>query len=375
VEYRGSTRNSIVRVLDTQRDLTYTNVVRTPHDPDPQRLYKTMGELENGPVANRFGGAGVALSPDGLHWTDWPGNPVIPHGPNLADAPTIFGWDPWKRKYVAYPRSGHPLAREIHGNGVHRHIRTIGYAESDDFLHWTPTRVMLAPDEEDRVDYQFGQFTAGPCANFYVGFLMVHPTHEQTWGVFLPSSRDGFHWNRIDRHTPFLLRGEVGSYDAGYQSLSGPIRHDGNIWTYYGAFRGAHSELETRLGKNRMSIALATLPEDRWLGLLAGSDQGTIVTRPLIFRGSTLFLDIDASVPQRQPGPRPNFDECELRAELRDQSGGRIEGFTADRSTVPLQGGRQSLSWQGSDLAALQGRPVRVRIALRNAALHSLQFA
>jgi hypothetical protein len=113
MEYRGSTRNSIVRVLDTQRDLTYTNVVRTPHDPDPQRLYKTMGELENGPVANRFGGAAVAFSPDGLNWTDWPGNPVIPHGPNLADAPTIFGWDPWKRKYAAYPRPGHPLAMEV----------------------------------------------------------------------------------------------------------------------------------------------------------------------------------------------------------------------------------------------------------------------
>ena len=257
---------------------------------------------------------------------------------------------------------------------MHRHIRTIGYAESDDFIHWTPTRIMLAPDDDDRGDYQFGQFTAARCANFYVGLLMVHQTHEQTWGVFLLSSRDGFHWNWVDRHTPFLLRGEVGSYDAGYQSMCGAITNAGKHWLYYGAFSGAHSEVETRLGKSRMSIALATLPEDRWLGLLAGPDQGTLVTKPLLFRGSRLLVDLDASVPQSKPGARPNFDECDVRAELLDQSGGRIEGFTLESSTTLLESGRQEISWQGADLAALEGKPVRIRFAISCAALYSIQF-
>jgi hypothetical protein len=373
-EYNGSRRNNVIAAFDTKIDLTYTNVVKTSRDPDPQRRYKAMGELENGPVANTYGGAAVAFSPEGLHWTSWKDNPVIKHGPNLADAPTMFGWDQWKKKYVAYPRPGHPLAKEINGNGVHRHIRTIGYAESDDFLHWTPTRVMLAPGEEDRVDYQFGQFTAGICGSFYVGLLMVHQTHEQTWGVFLLSSRDGFHWTWIDRHSPFLLRGEVGSYDAGYQSVSGPITHNGKIWIYYGAFNGAHSEVVTRLGPNRTTIALATLPEDRWVGMLAGPDQAALVTRPIIFSGSRLFVDIDASVPQSTPGARRNFDECEFRAAVTDQSGGRIEGFTFDRSKVLLASGRQEVTWEGKDVGRLEGKPVRLHFEYRNAALYSIQF-
>ena len=51
----------------------------------------------------------------------------------------------FRDRFVGVVRPGHPLAREINGNSVHRHIRTIGYAESDDFIHWTPTQVMLAP--------------------------------------------------------------------------------------------------------------------------------------------------------------------------------------------------------------------------------------
>ena len=128
-DFQGSTQNNI---LANFGDPNYFNVIKDPHDPDPQRRYKALGEQE-GPVPNHTGGAAVAFSPDGLRWTPWPGNPVIRHGRNLGDAPTLMGWDPLRKKHVLYPRPGHPLAMEIHGNGVHRHIRTIGYSESEDF--------------------------------------------------------------------------------------------------------------------------------------------------------------------------------------------------------------------------------------------------
>jgi hypothetical protein len=335
-----------------------------------------MGEVENGPIANTYGGVAIAFSPDGLHWTEWPGPPVIHHGTNLADAPTMLGWDRLKKKYVAYPRPGHPKAPEVIGTGVHRHIRTIGYAESDDFIHWTPTQPMIQPGAQDRVDYQFGQFTAGIVANQYVGFLMVHQTHEQTWAVFLLTSRDGFHWNWADHHTPFMVRGEVGTYDAGYQDMCGPILHDGTVFLYYGAYGGAHSDAANRRGTGKSTIALATMPEDRWVGLLAGPDVGTITTKPLFFRGSRLFVDLDASVPQKAPtAGRRNFDECELRGAVLDQSGGPLEGFSMDRSNLILRSGVQEMKWEGSDLSKLEGKPVRLRFSLRAGALYSIRFA
>ena len=82
-EFRGSKKNNI---LADFRDPVYFNVFKDPHDPDPQRRYKALGEQE-GPIFNQTGGAAVAFSPDGLHWKEWPGNPVVRHGPNLGDAP------------------------------------------------------------------------------------------------------------------------------------------------------------------------------------------------------------------------------------------------------------------------------------------------
>ena len=34
-----------------------------------------------------------------------------------------------------------------------------------------------------------------------------------------------------------------------------------------------------------MTIALATLPADRYVGMLAGPDLGSLVTRPVMFSG------------------------------------------------------------------------------------------
>jgi hypothetical protein len=124
------------------------------------------------------------------------------------------------------------MAPEIYGNGDHRHIRSYGYSTSDDFIHWTPTRMMLTPDRDERNDYQYMQFTAGIDGEFYIGFNAMHETHEQTWDIFLMSSRDGFHWNWIDRKVPFLGRSEYPGYDAGYMTPSGPIFHDNRVWIY-----------------------------------------------------------------------------------------------------------------------------------------------
>jgi hypothetical protein len=155
---------------------------------------------------------------------------------------------------------------------------------------------------------------------------------------------------------------------------SGPIFHDGKVWIYYGAFRGAHSYNKTNLGNNQMTVALCTLPQNRWLGLLAGPQRGTLVTKPLLFTGSKLIVDLDASVPLQAPHQPPRFDECALRAAIEDQSGGAIEGFGIERSNILSRSGPQEISWAGADLGKLAGKPVRIRFEMRNTALYSFQF-
>jgi hypothetical protein len=206
------------------------------------------------------------------------------------------------------------------------------------------------------------------------------------------SSRDGFHWNWIDRRVPFLGRGEIGSYDAGYLTPSGPIFHDGKVWIFYGAYSGVHSysTLDTRYGFNHMTIALATLPMDRFLGLMAGPYQASIVTRPLTFSGKKLLLDLDAGRPQLSAkvlaDMKANFaknpekfsadtEQPNVRAAIEDISGGKIEGFTLEQCQ-PLSGsGVQEMVWPGADWSRIEGKPIRVRLEMRHAVLYSLQFS
>jgi hypothetical protein len=127
-----------------------------------------------------------------------------------------------------------------------------------------------------------------------------------------------------------------------------------------------------------MTIALATLPADRYLGLLAGMDLATLVTRPVVFSGSKLKIDMDASLTggtaSKDPHKR-NFDEGDARIALLDEFGGEIKGFTTEQCKMLAGRGVQEASWEGGDLASLQGRAVRLRFEYRNAVLYSFQFA
>ena len=67
--------------------------------------------------------------------------------------------------------------------------------------------------------------------------------------------------------------------------------------------------------------------------------------------------------------------DAELRTALMDESGGPIEGFGLEQSRTLKESGVQELSWTGSEVARLEGRPVRLRFHLRNAALYSIQFS
>lgn len=385
-EFNGSRDNNLISGQEWGSG-GYHNIVKDSHDSNPQRRYKAIGWASgDGDYVNGKKGMTVAFSPDGLRWTEYEGNPVVPAGREISDSPTMLGWDSRIQKYVYYPRPGQPLAPVYPSGGgpYGRTIRVVGYSESDDFLKWTPTRTILAPDGHDRVDYQYYQFTTALHGEFYLGLLCMYETHEKTFDIFLLSSRDNLHWNWIDRQRPFLGRGEIGTYDAGYATPSGLIFHDNKAWIFYGAYSGAHS-LETGgpLGPNHFTVALATLPMDRFSGLLAGLAQATILTRPLRFSGNKLLLDFDAGLPELSRkallslnrDPSKGADFAEVRAALEDPAGGKIAGFTLEQCK-PLNGsGIQEMTWPGADWSQIAGKPVRIRLEMRNVALYSLQFS
>ena len=90
-----------------------------------------------------------------------------------------------------------------------------------------------------------------------------------------------------------------------------------------------------------------------------------MVTQPLIFSGSRLRLNYSTSA------------AGSVRVELQEESGAALAGFTLD-DMDPMYGDEldEAVSWKGgADLSALQGKPVRLRVALKDADLFAFRFA
>lgn len=92
---------------------------------------------------------------------------------------------------------------------------------------------------------------------------------------------------------------------------------------------------------------------------------GEFVTKPLVFDGGCLALNLETS------------GAGSVQVELQDAAGKPIEGYRLDQCP-PILGDtlRHLVRWQGNDgnLTGLAGTPVRVRMVLKDADLYSFQF-
>lgn len=113
-------------------------------------------------------------------------------------------------------------------------------------------------------------------------------------------------------------------------------------------------------GSGQDSTGLATLRRDGFVSMDAAENEGTLTTRPVLFSGKYLFVNVNA-----QHG--------ELRAEALDASGKTIAPFTRARCRpVTIDNTLQAMNWEGSeDLASLAGKPVRFRFYLKYGELYS----
>ena len=141
VEYQGSTANNLAD-FPQDIDLPLAAIIHDPEDPDPNRRFKLAFSPLTSPSGNRRGGLSVAYSPDGLHWTPSPNNPLC------SVAFEHAGLIRWNGCYFVNGHSvGHP--------GPGRKMET--YA-SYDFEHWTEGSALSmtrsprleGPDLEDR---------------------------------------------------------------------------------------------------------------------------------------------------------------------------------------------------------------------------------
>ena len=169
--------------------------------------------------------------------------------------------------------------------------------------------------------------------------------------VLVGFSRDGFHWHRPFRQAIIPVSEDRDAWNwSNVQSVGGCCNIVGDKLYFYASGR-----------KPRVnSTGLVFMRRDGFASVDAGKDAGTLTTRPVTFKGKHLFVNADA-------------DQGKLRVEILSRDGGVIEPFTRT-NCIPVQVDRtlQPVTWKGaSDLAALAGRPVKMRFHLANGRLYS----
>jgi hypothetical protein len=179
-------------------------------------------------------------------------------------------------------------------------------------------------------------------------------------------SRDGFHWQRGARDAFLPVSDQQGAWNwANVQSAGGGCLVVGDQLFFYCSGR------QGRRGTAAPGVCttgLATLRRDgfasmNWLPGEAGAwrhgSEGVLVTRPVTFAGSHLFVNVDA-------------EGGELRVEVVDTNGRPIAPFTRERCE-PIRGNhtRLMVRWGADTLASLANRGVRLRFTLTRGRLYS----
>lgn len=313
--------------------------------------------------------AHAMASADGLQWHPMQEAPLDLSG-QFDTINTAF-WDAVAACYRCYTRSWHDrdTGRVLQGweFGGAQPVRAIQHATSPDFLHWsTPEQLSYADGDRAAHLYTNAILPCPGAEHLYLGFpnrfvperkpRQAH-TYDGVNDALFMGSRDGRRWQRwLDawvRPGPDPLNWtERNNYP-----LWGIAETSPREWSMYITEHYRHAPLPTRMRR------LAVRPWG-FVSLHAGHAGGEAVTQPFTFAGAALRVNAATAA------------AGSLAVEVQDMEGHPVPGFTLADMT-PWYGDEVDtpLAWPvGGDLSHLAGRPVRLRVVLRDADLFALRF-
>lgn len=360
VEFQGSTDNNIL-----PESALYYYLFEDVRDPDPARRYKAQVRTGS------YDGDGMTFdmyfSPDAYTWTAFAGNPIIDtEGQHGRWGPTDFmGWDPIRQVYAAH------MENNYHMHSPYRKHRLIGRSESPDMIHWSEPETIITLDERDYPDTEFYHLPVTVHEGWYLGFLWHFSTTNTQHEPYFVFSRDGIHYDRTFRE-PIIRRGDNGRFDHVSIYANRPIIHGDEVLCYYTGTNWRSPEQLLVLGdRAEAKIGLARLPLDGFVSLEGARGEFSVVTtRTFTFTGDELVLNMRAALQQWGAWP------CEVKVEILDGRHAPFDGFGFDEADVlTTTDVNQVVTWGGrSDVSALAGRPVRLKIHFKNAKIYAFQF-
>jgi len=302
------------------------------------------------------------VSPDGIHWKHLREEPIITQG--AFDSHNTAFWDTVAKQYVCYSRDSQ------------QGKKSINRATSPDFLHWSRAELLDFGGTPIEHFYTNGIVPYFRAPYVYLGLPMrfVHPKDRDRIGleqrktdgfsdaVFM-SSHDGLHWNR-----PFMEAWIRPGLDP--KNWGGA---HGNQTPAWGILQTAPDEISVYWAEHydnypakeiTPQLRRGTLRLDGFVSVNAPYAGGEFVTKPLLFDGRKLTLNVSTSA------------VGSVKVEIQDAGGKPITGFAAE-DCIEIWGDEiaRTVAWKGgTDVSKLAGRPVRLRFVMKDADIYAFRF-
>jgi len=242
--------------------------------------------------------------------------------------------------------------------------------ESDDLIHWSRPRMTIYPDGLDDQDTQIYAHCGFVHESMWMGLVrvmhtdLIEASRKQTV-VQLTASRDGRHWTRVGQREVLIPLGAADEWDPHYHApTSKPILVGDEHWIYYFSMPLWDPQVvgeDVAMEKKIARIGLAKLRRDGFVSLDAGDETGRVVTRPLTFEGSQLFVNVKVG-----PGGY-------LKAAFADLAGKPLGGYDT-LACKPVTGDRLSapIAWMSQErIECTNDESLRLIFELKNAKLYS----
>jgi hypothetical protein len=348
-EFQGKRDNNVV-----WREYGFDNVAvlkdTNPDVPKDQR-YKALGSY---PLQ-------ALVSPDGIHWRKLQAQPVITRGD--FDSLNLAFYDPLRKEYRAYFR------------GFRNGVRDILTASSPDFIHWNDDRRQWIVRSDGLEEHLYTNATIPyfRAPHIYVSTPMRYMSNRPQKGakddgwsgvtdaVFM-TSRDGLHFDRRFREA--FIR-------PGLDQQRWITRNNCPAWSFVPtavAEQSGLQEISVYWTEHYMTrscrLRRGTLRLDGFASAHAGFSGGELLTKPLVFSGKTLSINYSTSA------------AGSVKVELLDAAGKPIAGRGAG-SCPPIYGDEidHTVNWKSTpDIGALAGKPVCLRLLLKDADVYAIQF-
>ena len=365
--------------------MMYVHYLKLPGPPDYLRA-----DAHSFPAQGLYGvGMSMDFSPNGIDWTPYEGNPVIPYW--AGDVETLT-YDAVDGKYVLYGRARKWMSAPRPGfagegvpvwpskpEGVWNTRRCVYRLESEDCINWSEPTMAFEAGETDNLDDGLYGFVSWRVDEMHLGILNVLHLVDNVMEMYLLYGRDESEWKRFPVPRPLIQRGPEGSYDhLGVETPTQPLVVGDEVWVYYGGMNvhhdwwltGQEEELDLpevrdpALSENGHHLCLATIRLDGWASLDATVREGLVETKPLFSTGSRLWINarceadgyVDVEVTDAWGSPWDGYSRQECQT------------FTGDSVHHPV-------AWAGSETVNDIATGVKLKFYLRNAELYGFQFA